>query len=490
MSRSEQDQYGGTSVNVQMNNDWDNMYLVLTDIQSLIDQATESGDKVYLGVGQVLKAYLASVAVDLYGDVPFSEATQLKSGIIAPVFDDQAMIYEEVLKLLTLGKANINSGEGNNLPGNDDLFYGGSDENWVKFINTFKLKLYNQMRLSSSFNQTALNALVAENNFFTSGADDFEFTHFAAITPSDERHQMFQAAYGSAQVDTYVSPWLYEVLMGMNPNIHTGNKDPRVPYYWANQLEPGQFPRDQGDAETGNPNADYWDSSTGFFSIRFGSIGPDRDHAVQGDATFPGIFPCGGRYDDGLGFARTITSGTGVAPNRLLTYDEFLYIQAELIQVGLMTGDAGAKLEEALTASFAKVDQVVAGTGTTQVVPILTGDTMVTAFINNVNAEYMAASSEKQLEIIMTQKWVATFGDPIDQYNDIRRTGYPILATPNGPSPEYQLDNDDGFPLDDSQTTQNNEFQLSLFWPDAEISSNTNAPSQKVATTYKIFWDN
>lgn len=489
-AREEQDQYGARADNILVNNDWNNIYLALTDIETLISQATESGDLVYAGAAQIMKAHIMSIAVDLFGDVPFSEATILTEGVVGPVFDDQQTIYQAVLDLLDLGKVNVSGGAGALFPGTDDLFYGGNTSQWVKLSNTIKLKLYNQIRLSSLFNQADLDALINENNFFTSISDDFQFNHTANISPTDERNRLFLDAYGGAQVTKYLSPWFYEILKGDNPNIHTGNPDPRIPYYWANQLLPGQFPRDQGDAVTGDPNADYWDASTGFFTIRFASVGPDRDGAVQSDATFPGIFPCGGRYDDGAGFARTIASGTGVAPRRILTYDEFLYIEAELMHVGLMAGDASIKLREAMTASFAKVDQVVAGTGTTQNVPVLTGSDGVTNFIDNVISEFEAASNEKQLEIIMTQKWTATFGDPLDQFNDYRRTGYPVLADPNGPSPEYQLDNGDGFPLLDSQTILSNEFQNTLFWPQREINLNQNAPTQKDPTSYKVFWDN
>lgn len=489
VAREEQDQYGTTAGNVLLNNDWNNVYLALTDMETLISQANESGDRVYKGITQLLKAYMMSVAVDMWGDAPFTEATLLKEGIVSPVYDDGESIYQAVLNLLEEGKANINSGEGL-IPGSDDFFYGGSASNWTKFANSFKLKLYNQIRLSSLFSQSDLDALVAENNFFTSNADDFQFNHTATIAPRDERNQLFRGAYGGAQVTFYISPWFYEILKGVNPNIHTGIEDPRIPYYWANQLLPQQFPRDQGDVNTGDPHADYWDSSTGFYTIRFGSIGPDRDHAVQNDATFPGIFPCGGHYDDGLGFARTIASGTGVAPRRIFTYDEFLYVQAELMQIGLIAGDPASKLNEAIVASFSKVDQVVAGTGTTQTVPVLSGSANVDAFIAGVNSEFASASSAKQLEIIMTQKWVATFGDPMDQFNDFRRTGYPVLADPLGSSPEYQLDNGDAFPLTDSETVLNNNFQFTFFWPQNELNLNQNAPAQKDATTFKVFWDN
>lgn len=496
--REEPDQYGTKVDNINLNNDWNNVYLTLTNLQSIIKQGTADNEKIYVGIAQLEKAYLIAFAVDTWGDVPFSEATRLEEGVIAPKFDDQQEIYAAVLDLIEEAKTNLASGDGV-APSTNDIFYQGDTDKWIRFANTFKLKLYNQIRNTSLFNSADFNALVSEDNFMQSNADDFEFTHTTNSTPSDERNRYFVNSYGGTQFSTYQSPWFYEILKGVNPNIHNGNPDPRMPYYFFNQLLPGQFPPDQGDPATGNPKADYWDSSTGFFSIRFGSTGPWRDSSAEGSYTYPGIFPTGGRYDDGLGYRNSsgakieidINGGTGRAPKRILTYDEFLYIKAELMLAGVMTGDAGAQLQEAMTASFAKVDKVAqAAKLSTQTVPTIAGTTAATTFITNVMTEYTAGSADKKLEIIMTQKWVATFGDPADQYVDYRRTGYPVLANPNGASPEYQLNNNDGFPLIDSQTVLNNPYQLSLFWPQAELNANPSAPAQKNVATYTIFWDN
>jgi hypothetical protein len=492
-SREEEDQYGLQVGNINVNNDWDAIYLVLNDIETLIKQGTESGNLVYVGIAQMQKAYIMSYAVDLWGDVPFSEASQLTTGVIAPKFDNQKEIYTAVFALIETAKTNLASNAGLKKPTVDDIFYGGSTSKWIKFANTFKLKLYNQTRLAADFDQAGFDALIAQNNFFTSNADDFQFARFDVISPTNERNRLFIESYESTQFSSYQSPWMYEILKGMNPNIHTGNPDPRIPYYFYNQLKPGVFPTDQGNTTTGNPNADYWDKSTGFFSIRFGSTGPDRDKSAENNYTYPGIFTSGGRYDDGQGgsVATLATkSGTGIAPHRILTYDEFLYIQAELIQVGKLPGSASAALRDAITASFAKVDKVVANNKSPQTIPVLTGTTKATTFINKVITEFTAAAAAKQLEIIMTQKWVGTIGDPMDQYTDYRRTGFPILANPLTTGKEYQLNNGDAFPLIDSQTVQNNPFQLSLYWPQSELNSNSNAPAQKSPSTYKIFWDN
>ena len=491
-AREEQDQYGTRADNIALLNDWNSVYLTLTDLETLIKQGTDSGDMVYVGIAQMEKAYLVASAVDLWGDLPYGESGQLSSGIISPKFDNQKEVYTAVFKLIETAKTNLASNLGAKKPSVDDLIYGGSSAKWIKFANTFKLKLYNQVRLTADFDTAGFNSLLAENNFFTSNADDFQFNHTKNLAPTDERNQYFLESYNSTQFGTYQSPWFYEILKGMNPNIHTGNPDPRIKYYFFKQLTPNQFPPDQGNTTTGNPGADYWDKSTGFFSIRFGSIGPDRDKSAENSYTYPGIFPAGGLYDDGLGGNAKKRGATGVAPHRILTYDEFLYIQAELIQVGKLTGagTSAAKLTQAMNASFAKVDQVVSLNGSTQTIPTLSGSGSVTTFTGKILAEFNAAIPAKQLEIIMTQKWVATYGDPADQYTDYRRTGYPILANPLGTSPEYQLNNGDTFPIIDSQTVQNNPYQVSLFWPQSELNSNKNAPAQKNATTYKIFWAN
>ncbi|MEL1240041.1 SusD/RagB family nutrient-binding outer membrane lipoprotein [Flavobacterium flavipallidum] len=493
-SREDEDQYGVKVDDIPLENDWNATYLALTDLETLISQGTKSEDLIYVGIAQLEKAYIMANAVDLWGDVPYSEATKLTSGIISPKFDDQKEIYASIFQLIETAKTNIKTGKGLK-PSTDDLIYGGKTEKWIRFANTFKLKLYNQTRLTSDFDTAGFNALIAENNFFQSIEDDFQFNHFDAISPSYQRNSLFKESYESTQFGTYQSPWFYEILKGVNPNIHNGNPDPRMNYYFYNQLQPGEFPADQGDATTGDPNADYWDASTGFFSIRFGSTGPDRDKSAENSYTYPGIFPAGGRYNDGEGGSVAVLdeefSGRGIAPHRILTYDEYLYIKAELIQTGILTtGNVTDVLESALRASFAKVDQVVANSKTTQTVPELTGSTQVETFISKIITEFTNANTAKKLEIIMTQKWVGTFGDPADQYTDYRRTGYPILANPKSTSPEYQLNNDDGFDLDDSQTVLNNNFQVSFYWPQNELSNNANSPNQKNPSTYKIFWAN
>lgn len=91
--REEQDQYGLQVDNIPLTNEWDNIYATLTNIETLINRGTTSGNLVYVGLAQIQKAYIMSIAVDLWGNIPYSEASLLQSGIVSPKFDNQEVIY-------------------------------------------------------------------------------------------------------------------------------------------------------------------------------------------------------------------------------------------------------------------------------------------------------------------------------------------------------------------------------------------------------------
>ena len=140
-------------------------------------------------------------------------------------------------------------------------------------------------------------------------------------------------------------------------------------------------------------------------------------------------------------------------------------------------GDARQLLVDAIQASFDKVNSVVSGTGTTQAVPLIDQEA-IDAYIEAAMAEYDAGNDDRKLEIILTQKWIAGFGNTIDAYNDYRRRGYPVIFDPNTDTgPFAQI------------TFSSTPFLVSLPWRADDLNLNPNAPPQKNPTTDKVFWD-
>ncbi len=500
------DKYGTEGVN--LNTVWTNIYTdAIRNYEEIIKNAEEPGNTIYSGIAKILKAYAYSQLVDVFGDIPFSESNDYQGGAgsAAPVFDTGKDIYPQLFALIDEGIADLNNttAENPNKPGSDDLIYGGNVNAWINAANTIKLKLYNQVRLVQDVSGP-VNELLSGGKLIGSTATSFVFPYGTAASP-DERSPFF-ADYFATQRSINISPWFYEIMKGYNMkdvngmtkdfNVFSGIEDPRVPYYFFNQLK-----ADEENVE-GN-QIEYRDG--GFSSIVFGSTGPNRDKSHDKSTTVMGIYPAGGRYDDGEGSGGagvTAGSGTGAAPFRMVTYADRLFIEAELIQAGVVTGGPAAakdKLKAALSAAIAQVDYVVTKAGTVnQTVPKLAGTDEASDFIDAVVDLFESSSADKQMEIILTQKWISNFGgNSVDCYNDYRRTKYPVIFDPNNAemAPDHffkppatgnvELDEAPLIPVITSRS-----YPVTLPWSQRELELNKNAPAQKTPASFKVFWMN
>lgn len=496
-AREVQDQYGATGSEFNINGSWNGMYSpqasqnspdyigCLQNVEILITKAETEGNLKYAGIGKILKAYAVSLMVDMYGDVPFSEANKFatEAKIKYPKFDKGDEIYPQLLALLDGGIADLtNAGAANALvPGANDLFYAGSTAKWEKAANTIKLKLYNQIRLTKDVS-TEVKALLASGKLFSSTADGLMFNYGTSISPED-RNPAY-ADYPAGQKTNYISPWFYSIMKGYNPNILTGIADPRIPFYFYKQMTATSAPQNTTEFRDG-----------GFVSIYFGSVGRNRDFSQDATMTVLGVYPAGGKYDDQSGAKITATSGTGAAPLKLLTYADRLYIEAELINAGLATGDVKTVFGRALTESIALVDYVSGKAAPTA--PKLAGTADATKYTTAVNTAFAAATKEKQLEMIMTEKWITSFGFSVDQYTDYRRTGYPVLFDPTnaamapGGFVQPPINGDPVKPGAQSPVPVqlSRAYPRTLPWPQEELNTNPSAPAQKVPSTFKVFWD-
>lgn len=477
-TREHYDQYGILGSSYAVTTYWDDLYTgPLQDLETLIEMADESENTYYAGIAKMMKAYIFSQMVDLWGDIPYTEANVVDN--FNPVFDDQKAIYTSLFALLEEAIGDMQNSEAENLlkPGADDLIYKGNMTKWVKAAKSLQLKLYNQVQFTDLYNQTKVNELLAAELIGTN--DNFVIPFGPSVAP-DNRNPAFVDEYAGGQISNYISPWFYEIMKGENDNIFTGLEDPRIPYYFAEQLDED------------NPNTETIpEYKNGYFvSIYFGSVGSHRDGAGRKTFTMMGLYPVGGAYNNDPTLDRSaalgISAGTGAAPFRIITYADILYIKAELAMKGKNPGgDARALLKSAIEASFKQVDLVTTMAGASA--PALVGTEAVTGYVNGVMALYDNASAERKFEIIMTQKWISLFGTPIETYNDYRRTGYPVIFDPStmgaiadgGPNGSGQV------PVQTSRA-----YALSFPFSADELSLNNHAPGQKNIAQYKIFWDN
>ena len=469
-TRESFDKYGVDAGDI---NYWVPFYArVNTDLDKIIETGLAMDYMEYVGIAKILKAYAFSQMVDIWGDIPFTEANVL--GITNPVFDDDEAIYAALLVMIDEGVAALTAASLNTTsPGADDLIYGGDTDLWARAGRTLKLKLYNQVQNTGMYDAADVTTLLASDLIEDGG--DFMMWYGAGNNP-ENRNPGMADEYSGVQISLYISPWFFEILMGANPDILTGIEDPRIPYYFCNQLEFG---------ENENPAEYQWGT---FNSIYFGSDGTNRDHAGRATFTMVGFYPCGGRYDDGL-FEDQLggVDAVGDAPMRFITYADRLFIEAELVMKKGVAGDASDLFEAAVIASFQLVDDIAAGSGTAQAIPALIDATATDAYFDAVEAAWIAGSAEEQFELLMTQKWIQSWGSEVDSYTDYRRTGYPRLFDPN----DYYAGFTDGGPdgTGEVPVSLSRDYAIAFPYPNSELDLNPNAPAQRNITTDGIFWD-
>jgi hypothetical protein len=479
------DRYGAGSAG------WEGLYGAIKDLDVIIKQGTAETRYTYAGVAKILKAYAFSVLVDVYGDCPFSEFNKFEQGIKQPKFDKGVDIYPQLIKLIDEGIADMkNTAPNASKPANDDYIYKGNTTNWIKAANTLKLKLYTQVRLVQDVKAQVAALLASPTTLINSQAESFMLP-YGPYGTTDDRHPAYGDYNATQRGSQLFSPWLYEMMKGKNAGILTNITDPRIPYYIYNQK-----------AATGTPEncTDYRDG--GFITIVFGSTGPCRDGSNSATYSLLGLYPAGGRYEDGG--AKTITTlgalnaGTGALPHQFITYADRLYLEAELINAGVATGTEKAVFSKALDESFLQMDHIITNfikpgsAGAAQVVPAIATLAATTTYKTAVLAAYdQAATASKRLEFIMTEKWINRIENPVDNWTDYRRTKFPVLFSPApigtvttfaspGAPPTY--------PATNVPVSNDRAYPWSLLFSTNEIALNSSSPPQKVPESYRVFW--
>ena len=471
------DRYGAGSAG------WEGLYTNIANLNVIIKQGTAETRYTYSGIAKILKAYAFSILVDVYGDCPFSEFDQFDAGIKQPKFDKGSDIYPQLIKMLDDGIADINNTAPNaSKPGPDDYIYKGNTANWIKAANTIKLKLYTQVRLVQDV-KAQVTALLSNPATLINQQSESFMMPYGPYGTTDDRHPAYGDYNATQRGSQLFSPWLYEIMKGRNANILTGIADPRIPYYIYNQK-----------SATGAPEncTEYRDG--GFITILFGSNGPCRDGSNSATYSLLGLYPAGGRYEDNG--AKTITTlgainaGTGALPHQFLTYADRLYLEAELINAGLVTGTEATVFSKALDESFNQMDYIITNfikpgsAGAAQTVPAIAP--LSTAYKTAVMTAYNAATTPaKRLEYIMTEKWINRIENPVDSYTDYRRTKYPVLFSPAPIGTVTTVTGPDGKVTPVSCDVA---YPWSLPFSTNEIALNSSSPPQKVPQTYKVFW--
>ncbi len=355
----------------------------LKDLEEVIVLGTENEQWHYVGVAKLMKAYTFSLMVDLWNDIPYSQA--FNPEFESPAYDSGSAIYSSLEALIKEALEDLEKTSSLS-PSSDDVIYGGDLTKWRRMGNTLLLKMYNQIRLVDSSVGSKMEALIASNSLIQSSADDFQLVYGNTASP-ENRMLLFVNDYVE-RLDNRISNYFNTVL--------TANNDPRIPYYFYNQSAGNFVGRDAG-----NPNG----------------LSTFED---QDTRTFHGVYPCGGQYDDGSGGVTNSEMGLkGAGTYRMMTNAMRLFIEAEAaVAMGITASAPVVSLfEEGIRESMQKVNDLGVGPGISAM--------QINDYVMNQLNAFNAADDTEKLKLIMMQKYIHLFGNGMEQYNDWRRTGFP-----------------------------------------------------------------
>src|SRR5690349_13990363 len=139
----------------------------LKNYQFVLDKSKETANWNFYIMAATMKAYTAQVLVDLYDQIPYFEALQGTANL-TPKFDDGYSIYQDLLKLLDTALSKpLNPALLTKSDKSADLIFNGDMNEWVKFANSMKMKLYLRMvNAKPQEAQAGIEKLYADNAEF------------------------------------------------------------------------------------------------------------------------------------------------------------------------------------------------------------------------------------------------------------------------------------------------------------------------------------
>ncbi|AEV96572.1 hypothetical protein A4D02_20620 [Niastella koreensis] len=344
---------------------WENEYNVLFDLYLTKQKALAVGDSVLAGASMVLSARLWQDMVDIYGNIPYSKAFQ---GVLVaqPAYDKAQDIYAALQT--SLDSANIYlQGTAKSTFAATDIVNNGNITLWTKFANTLKLRLLIRQSQVNGFNPAAEIAKIQANGGVLHAGENIDVN--PGYVNDVNKQSPFYANFGFTTTGSQASPSTRANTYFVN--LLNSTNDPRLSRYFRAPSAGGPITGCVYGLSAGNP------------------IGKKSSY------TGPGLV------------------GSATQNQWIFPAFESMFLEAEAIARGWMTGVAQDAYESAVKESFTWLGVPNATTAAT------------TYMSGNPIANWATVAGSNvlaQAKFIAAQKYVAMCGtDPVEAWSDIRR---------------------------------------------------------------------
>lgn len=398
------DQYRIT--NASMDRVWGNIYRGTLNNAELIIKSKVADNENYKGIAHILKAYAYQVATDAFGDIPLSEASKA-DGNLSPKYEAQEVVYDSIFNYLDKGLSLLAVKQAIPVT-SQDMIFDGDLEKWKAFANTLKLRAYLRLsNVNSTKAAAGIKALYASNAVFLN--EDATITY---TTTGGNENPFYNEMVGLGKTQNVVAS-------GTAVQAFVRNNDPR------------RFA--------------FYERVSGQDTIAFiaqGAYASNSKKIVSKPSSMVG--------------GNALNQTSAVAPVKLFSASESLFLQAEAIVRGWGSGDAQSLYRAGITESFK-------ATGNE-------GD--AAKYITDAPDAQFAGDVEAKVKAIITQKYYAMCGfQGFEAWTEWRRTGYPTFFVQSAAS-----------------TLGEGRMPLRMPYALSEATTNSNYPGNVVIYT-PVWWD-
>jgi len=371
---------------------WDNYYLNTANLTNIINYNSADYDD-HKAIAKIMKSYFFQQLVDLYGDIPYSQAHI--AGLLNPAYDDDKDVYRSLYTQLDEALALIDGTHPATsiAVGAEDPVFAGDMDMWKKFANTLKLRLLIR------------ESVLAETDAASATYLNSKFTELAS------------ASFMTTDVV-------------INPGYSDGNNNQQNPFYNLFGLDTAGNPGTSAQVVVATQHAVEFLNGTEpntTFDNRISKLykpitGGSYVGVIQGNQGAGNVPPALSFLGNGL----LVSSDQD---GYLMTAAESYFLQSEAVVRGYLTGNAKSLFQTGIQSSFDLL-----GVGASAAGYIASSDALPGIGWDG---------TANKIEAIMTQKWVALNGiNGIESYIEYTRTGFPatsvstVAITPTGDLPK------------------------------------------------------
>jgi Starch-binding associating with outer membrane len=354
---------------------WQPEYHNIYDYNFVIGHST--ANSVLPGASMVMKALIFQDLVDMFGNVPYSQAGDPNISI-SPTYDDAQSIYKNLIGQLDKAITSLKAAQATNDNAADIMFHGDKAK-WVRFANTLKLRILMRQVPKGDMNyvKSEIDKIASEGSGFLQAGED------AVIQPgyADQvsKQNPFWSVYGFEVGGT--SPKAGNILYIANKtmlDMLSATNDPRIAYLYDTT----------GGRHTGNYLGDFANARP---TAQLATIG----NGILRSASMPGV---------------------------IMPAFESFFLQAEAVQRGLLTSSS---TYQQLYHQGVIEDFHFLGFND----PTGAATSYLAASPNDARVDINAGNP---LESILYQKWIALAEtDGLEAWSEWRRTHYPDRTNPS-----------------------------------------------------------